>query len=472
MQLHRVYLRAGHRACLAVKESFTSQKGIIPLGASHSVQSESLVLSFRGRSTENFLEESPEKFLKKSFGKSQIKNIKKKLRFLNPFLHSLPRWEALSYALHGFFQASGWQAKWGYAWRVLQGREIFDYSASRELLERMPWRPDLIHCHNLHGSYFDLSLLATPQFKKGPLFLTLHDQWGFTGHCAYSFDCERWQSTCGSCPSLTSYPPLLFDGTRQNLAFKRKIYQNSRLYVITPSQWLMDRVKKSVLVPAIAEARVIPNGIDLSIFKPGDQEKARKKLALPQDAFILLSTASGLRTSPYKDYATLKKAVALASQKSLKLLLVALGASQKEIEQKEKQKKALRIGKATVLFFPFEREEQKIALFYQAADLYLHAAKVETFGLVVTEALSCGLPVIATDVGGIAEQVQNGLTGKLVPMGNAEAMAKEIVHLSSDYRQRKMMSIRAAAHAKAHYGEKEMLKNYMNFYHSALKDAA
>ena len=67
-----------------------------------------------------------------------------------------------------------------------------------------------------------------------------------------------------------------------------------------------------------------------------------QKLALPQDAFILLSAASGLRTSPYKDYASLKKAVALASQKSSKLLLVALGASQEEANQKKAKPKAVK----------------------------------------------------------------------------------------------------------------------------------
>ena len=94
------------------------------------------------------------------------------------------------------------------------------------------------------------------------------------------------------------------------------------------------------------------------------------------------------------------------------------------------------------------------------------------FPFVVIEALSCGLPVIATDVGGVAEQVQNGLTGKLVPMGDARAMAKEIVNLSLDGRQRKMMSRRAAAHSKAYYGEKKMLKSYMSFYYAALQNAA
>ena len=499
MQLHRAHLRAGHRACLAVKESFTSQEGIIPLGASHLAQSKSLALSFAGRSTESFLEESPKKSLKKSFWKSQIKNIKKKLSFLKPFLRSLPRWEGLHYALYGFFQAQGWRPRRAYAWQVLQGREIFDYPASRELLGKLSGiskvskvskvprisgisgQADLIHCHNLHGAYFDLGLLASPQIKRKPVFLTLHDQWSFTGHCAYSFDCGRWEQGCGRCPHLDSYPPLLFDGTRQNLSFKKKIYQNSRLYVITPSQWLMDCVKKSILAPAIVEARVIPNGIDLSVFKPADQKKARAKLALPQEAFILLSTASGLRTNPYKDYATLKKAIVLASQKYSKLLLVALGASsQKEGRYKGKKAQAkpesffriARLGKASVFFVPFEREEEKIALFYQAADLYLHAAKADTFPFVVIEALACGLPVIATDVGGIAEQVQNDITGKLAPLGDSKSMAKEILGLASDSKKRESMSRQAVEQAKAHYSEKKMLEGYMDFYYSALKDAA
>ena len=62
--------------------------------------------------------------------------------------------------------------------------------------------------------------------------------------------------------------------------------------------------------------------------------------------------------------------------------------------------------------------------YYQAADIYIHAAKADTFPNVVLEALACGLPVVATAVGGIPEQIDHERTGFLVPPGDAAGMAE------------------------------------------------
>jgi hypothetical protein len=58
---------------------------------------------------------------------------------------------------------------------------------------------DVLHFHNLHGGYFNYLFLPYLTRNK-PAVYTLHDMWGFTGHCSYSFDCNRWQKGCGSCP--------------------------------------------------------------------------------------------------------------------------------------------------------------------------------------------------------------------------------------------------------------------------------
>src|SRR5690606_33473914 len=59
----------------------------------------------------------------------------------------------------------------------------------------------------------------------------------------------------------------------------------------------------------------------------------------------------------------------------------------------------------SIRFVGYQSEPRIVACFYQAADLYLHAAKADTFPTTILEALACGLPVVATAVGGIPEQV-------------------------------------------------------------------
>ena len=66
---------------------------------------------------------------------------------------------------------------------------------------------DILNFHNLHTGYFNY--LAIPSLTENkPAVFTLHDMWSFTGHCAYSYDCDRWKSGCGKCPYPDTYPAV------------------------------------------------------------------------------------------------------------------------------------------------------------------------------------------------------------------------------------------------------------------------
>ena len=68
------------------------------------------------------------------------------------------------------------------------------------------WKPNLIHFHNIHGYYLDLSIARAVGKLKIPVVWTLHEAWSLTGRCAYFFECNRWRTDCGQCPDLRSYP--------------------------------------------------------------------------------------------------------------------------------------------------------------------------------------------------------------------------------------------------------------------------
>ncbi len=149
---------------------------------------------------------------------------------------------------------------------------------------------DLVHLHNLHGAYFSPFVLPYLTSLK-PTIWTLHDEQSFTGHCAYSFDCDKWQTGCGNCPDLDYYPKIKKDTTDFLLQTKKKIYDFSDFTVVCPSHWLANRAKQSVL--GNKDIKVIYNGIDENVFTPTAKAYARKKLDLPLDKKILLFNASG-----------------------------------------------------------------------------------------------------------------------------------------------------------------------------------
>jgi len=393
-------------------------------------------------------------------------------------------WSRFGWAVHAMVQrldGNGRFSRWVHllaepeALRdYLQGIEVFHYPGTRHLLRLAPWAPDIVHCHNLHGGYFDLRALASLS-RQVPMVMTLHDAWLLSGHCAHSFDCERWKIGCGECPDLTIYPAIRQDSTATNWQRKQAIYGQSRFYVATPSKWLMDKVEQSMLAPGVVEARVIPNGVDFTVFHPEDRMKARASLALPQEAEIVLFTANSIRANIWKDYETMRSAIAqvAAPPHGQRLFFVALG-EDGPVE---------RIGQAEIRFVPYQRSPEAVAHYYQAADLYIHAARAETFPNTILEALACGRPVVATAVGGIPEQVkglrtensplnryrQDEATGFLTSAGNALELADRIARLLRDKALRQQMSRNAAADARQRFGLERQADAYLSWYQEILQ---
>ncbi|MBJ6725363.1 glycosyltransferase [Geomesophilobacter sediminis] len=341
-------------------------------------------------------------------------------------------------------------------WREeLAGVEDCHFPGTARLLDLPSRRPDLLHLHVLHGGYFDLRLL--PELSAAlPTVVTLHDEWLMTGHCACTLGCERWRTGCGACPDLASYPPVKRDATAYNWQRKRMLYRDSRLYLATPSRWLMDRVYRSMLRPALAEARVIPNGVDLSVFSPGDRGAARREVGVDEGAWVALFVGHGVVKNRFKDFDTLLNAVSSlpGGTGGRRPLLICLG------EEGETRV----AGGAEIRFVGYQGDPHRVARFYRAADVYLHAAHADTFPTTVLEALACGTPVIATAVGGIPEQIDEGESGFLVPPGDPGAMAERIRQLQGNPALRCRMGEYAAAAARRRFSLTRMVDDYIDWY--------
>jgi glycosyltransferase involved in cell wall biosynthesis len=353
-------------------------------------------------------------------------------------------------------------------WALQQGREDFDFPATWRIAASLKAKPDLLHCHNLHGGwlrdggYFDLAALPSLS-RMFPVVVTLHDAWLLSGHCAHSFECERWKTGCGECPDLSIYPAAKRDATAYNWERKRGIFARSRLFVATPSRWLMNKVDASMLKPACLEQRVIPNGVDLTVFTAADRREARSRLNLPLDAQILLFAANGVKQNLWKDYRTMRAALArvAALMNDRPVLFIALG----DVGEEET------IGRARIRFIPHQDMPSSVAAYYQAADVYVHAARADTFPNTVIEAAACGAPVVATAVGGIPEQVIDRRTGFLVPPGDAEGMAQQIVRLLEREGIRRLMADEAQQMARERFDLKRQVSAYLDWYDSILMSA-
>ena len=269
---------------------------------------------------------------------------------------------------------------------------------------------------------------------------------------------------CGDCPDLNRNPSLKRDGTKGNWLRKKGLYEQSKLYVATPSEWLMDEMNKSMLKPSVRIQRVINNGVDTSFFNQEVKRDLRKELSIPQDALVLLYVVnSNMKNNPYKDFSTIDGALKrLESTYKGRSQIFFVGLGQEAPTENE--------GNVTRMFFPYQKELSDIAAFFQAADLYLHAARAENYPNVVMEALACGTPVLATEVGGVPEQIIEGETGWVVPFEGQKEMADKVIELESNRPLLIEVGNRAFQWIRQSHTLGHMMRAYAEFYEEIIED--
>jgi len=129
-----------------------------------------------------------------------------------------------------------------------------------------------------------------------------------------------------------------------------------------------------------------------------------------------------------------------------------------------------RVDKLEIRFVPYQEDPTTVARYYQAADVYVHAARADTAPISISEAMGCGTPVVATAVGGIPEQVEDARTGFLVPLGNAEALASRITQLLLDEALKRSMGMQAAKSARYRFNFDQQVDGYLNWYEEIIRD--
>ena len=152
--------------------------------------------------------------------------------------------------------------------------------------------PDIISLHNIHGGFFPINIIKDIT-RLAPTFWTFHDMWGITGHCSYSFECEKWKNGCGHCPDLSIYPKIYTDRTHALWEKKKELYAQSKFSVVTPSQWLADLSKKSPLLGS-NQINLINNGIDLNLFSPQENSKLREDAGIPPTAKVIMFASASI----------------------------------------------------------------------------------------------------------------------------------------------------------------------------------
>lgn len=203
---------------------------------------------------------------------------------------------------------------------------------------------------------------------------------------------------------------------------------------------------------------VIPNFVDPDEFRPRFDPTLRRLFAGEGERLVL--HVSNLR--PVKRVPEVVRIFALiARQVPARLLVVGEGP---ELRSAREEAEALGLGERV----RFLGRQGEVAPLMGVADLFLFPSLSESFGVAAAEAMACGLPVIASDVGGLRELIVDGVTGYLLPPEDGEAMAARAVALLRDEALRRRLGEAAARHVRAHFSPERVVPLYEQVYRRVL----
>ena len=311
--------------------------------------------------------------------------------------------------------------------------------------------PDLINLHWIHNSHLQIETIAK---LKRPIIWTLHDMWAFTGGCHYNQNCDRYLNSCGACPQLNS--DRNYDLSRWIWQRKSRAWKNVPMTIVTPSQWLAKCAAASSLFKNL-RIETIPNGLDLQRYKPVKRQILRELLGLPQDKQLVLFGAIKATSDRRKGFHLLQAALKSLRRSHWqdKLELVVIGASQAS-EPVELGFKTHYLGKLN--------DDISIAQVYAAVDVFVAPSIQDNLPNTVVEAIACGTPCVAFQIGGIPEIIEHHSNGYLAQPFEIEDLAQGITWVLENQERHQQLSQQARAKAEREFSQELQARRYAALY--------
>ena len=207
-------------------------------------------------------------------------------------------------------------------------------------------------------------------------------------------------------------------GTDINLLPERPVVRRQIRAVAGSARALLavcEALRRELLaVTGLPPTRVLTarNGVDLELFQPGDKQPARSRLGLPQDRKLVLGVGSLIRRKGFHHLAQ-----ALSGDSDAVLVLVGEGPERRRLA---------RLLPAGRLIFLGALPHEELLHAYRACDVFVLPSSREGWPNVVTEAIACGCPVVASSTWGVPEILTDAALATLVPPGDQAALGRAV----------------------------------------------
>ncbi|OPZ22180.1 MAG: N,N'-diacetylbacillosaminyl-diphospho-undecaprenol alpha-1,3-N-acetylgalactosaminyltransferase [candidate division BRC1 bacterium ADurb.BinA364] len=274
-------------------------------------------------------------------------------------------------------------------------------------------RPDIVHLHWICGGMARVESLPR---LPAPAVWTLHDMWAFCGaeHCAGRSRRYIEGYRAGNRPAGERGADI----GRWTWERKRRSWSAwNKLAIVAPSRWMAQCARESLL---FRDRRIetIPNGLNCEVFRPRDKIESRRALGLPeQRRLILFGAAPGSYSLPRKGVHLLPEVFSLLRQAMPPI------PSPRALSYGARSPGAA-MGGLGVDSLGILDSDERLALACAACDVFVLPSLQENLPNCIMEAMACGVPVAAFDVGGVGEMIEHRTDGWLARPGDAADLAE------------------------------------------------
>lgn len=312
---------------------------------------------------------------------------------------------------------------------------------------------DVAHLHWV-ARWLDLPSFINSLPTQSGVVWTVHDMSPLAGGCFTDFGCGEFGNGCRVCPLLKF--PFNQIWARQELKRRIRALQNRRVAFVANSESTMALLKRSEVARGKLQ-KVIPPGFDFAELKQIPREEARRVVGIPDEAFVLGFAAASL-TDQNKGIDRFYEVAQRVAQDIPRTRALIFGDGEPE-------------AKIPTQHLGTIKDPAHLALVYSAMDAHVVTSKMETFGQVSVEAQACGIPVFAFAVAGVPETLVDGKTGILVPFGECEEMAEQILAAQRAGRL-ESMGKEGAKWVRGQFDSLVVAKKYVEVYEELLAGTA
>ncbi len=309
--------------------------------------------------------------------------------------------------------------------------------------------------------------------RKGIRYDLIHSHYWMSGMAALSLR-EAWNTpviqmfhTLGKMKQRVARLPYEVEEQERLLGEQRLLKSVDCIVVSTSAefaqlQWLYHA--------DVSKVRIIPPGVDVTRFYPIPEDEAREFIGVKNETCMLLYVG---RIEPLKGLDTLIKAIAMMRRAGVYVCLAIIGGDAavpveaQSQEMRRIQELCHQEGLDDLVTFLGKKSQDTLPYYYSAAQAVVVPSHYESFGMVALEAMACGAPVVASEVGGLAYLVQDGVTGFTVPADDPQALAERLMLILKDRDLRKRLGQQAVEAAQA-YAWQNIAQKVFELYQSVL----